>query len=317
MIQNNTPKSNGHYTQDDLSPFDDPLLPADLDIGELDTIRRSLIESGIDLSQSRYQNQIAQRRTKARDIALRDAPNKPPRWFYGLRTVIQSTGNAILLGVMLILSYMALPVSILGLAYAEIQRVALGVALFDAPRATLMAVVAVSSYLILLVVQAGMNRADPSAARPVWSLRLWLAQVGYILGIRRQWAAQYQTEGQRLHIAITRLGWLIILLGTAGSLEGELIAATETSAAWYQAIGDIVVHSDLMTFISLVGGVSLTAGLLAAMHYTVNLAYVQWQKLIPDGGSDFLADSFDTSDSEDRAELIYLLSLIQKQQTDN
>ena len=303
-IERTANTDNGHIDEP-FSSYDDPTLD------DLDAVRRAVIDAGVDLSKANYQNYIAAKRGKAREIALRDAPGQPPAWFYQLRSVIQSAGNAILLVVMLLLSYVALPVAILGLAYAEIQRVSLGVALFDPPRAGLMALVAVSSYLILLVVQAANRHNAPDTQRPLWSLRLWASQTAYTLGIRRQWVAQYQTEGQRLHKAIARLGWLIILLGTAGSLADELAA---TSGAWYEAIGNIVLHSDLMTFLALAGGISLTAGLLAALHFAVGLAYSKWMQIMPDGGADFLADSFDTSESEDRAELHYLLSLLQKTQ---
>lgn len=304
-------KTNGHIAPDDLSPFDDPIIAADMSNLDLAVLRQEAIRAGIDISATKYQTAIAGRRARARDLAAATAPNKPPQWFYMVRNFIQSFGNAILLGVMLILSYVALPVAILGLAYAEIQRVSLGVGLFDAPRAGLMAVVTVSTYLILLVVQAGMSAQRPGTARPVWSFRLFLGQVGYILGISRRWEPRQRTQDQLLGLAISRLGWLIILLGTAGSLKDEL---SNASGAWHTAISHIILDSDLITFLSLLGGVSLTAGLLAGLHFSVGLAFNQWQKLIPESGADFLAGSADYSAEQDEAERQFLLSLLQKSQ---
>jgi hypothetical protein len=311
MIDQSTTKNNGHIAPDDLPPFDDLALADVLDLSDLDTLRRTAVDLGIDLSQPKHQNAIAGRRAKARDLAQVTAPNQPPRWFYALRSLITSTGNALTLAVMLVLSYIAPPVAILGLAYAEIQRVSLGVALFDAPRADLMAIVAVSSYLVLLVVQAQTTRQNPDQARPVWSLRLWLRQFGYVLGIGRYWTAQQRTRAQLLTTAISRLAGLIILLGTGGSLADELATAP---GAWYAAIWHILSDSSLMTFLALAGGMTLTAGLLAAMHFTVELTHQKWTNLLPEGHTDFLADSHDFSAVEDQAEALYLLSLIRKSQ---
>jgi len=302
--------NNGHVAPDILSPFDDPELSQDIADLDLDALRTEAIRAGYDLSKPQFQQQIAARRAKALELAERTAPNRPPEWFYKLRSGIQSFGNALLLGLMLILSYALLPVAIVGLFYAEIQRVSLGVALFDAPRADLMAVVAVSTYLILLVVRAGMVRQNPAQQRPIWSLRLWLGQIAYLLGLSRRWQPQQRTEIQLLDIAISRLGWLIILLGTAGSLKDELSGAP---GAWYAAVWHILTESSLMVFLALVGGITLTAGLLAGLHYTVGLADQKWQRIIPDGGNDFLAvGGRDGSGAADLAEIQFLQSLITK-----
>lgn len=301
--------SNGHQALDTLSPFDDPDLAQDMRALDLDTLRQEAIRQGIDISQPKVQQAIAARRAKARDLAIASAPNQPSKYFYKLRNGITFVGNALLLILMLLLSYALLPVSILGLAYAEVQRVSLGVALFDAPRANLMAIVAVSSYLILLVVQASANRTNPDQARPVFSFRLLLSDLAYLFGIARKWTPKNRSKQQLLGIAISRLGWLIIVLGTAGSLKDEL---SGSRGSWYQAIEDIMLHSDLLTFLALVGGVSLTAGLLAALHFSTELAYGQWQKLIPESGADFLGESVNYSDAADLAEWQFLMSILEK-----
>lgn len=310
-----TPSSNGHVLPETLSPFDDIDLAVDMADLDLDQLRAEAIRQGIDLSQPRVQQAIAGRRAKARDLALASAPNQPSKYFIMLRDGIMFIGNGLLLALMLLLSYALLPVAIVGLFYAEVQRVSLGVALFDPPRAILMATVSVSTYLILLVVQAGQLRRNPDQARPIWSLRLWWQQIRYMLGLSRRWKAQQHTQQQLLGIAISRLGTLIILLGTAGSLEQELSGA---EGAWYEAIWHILAGSSLMVFLSLLGGITLTAGLLAGLDYSVRLAFSKWIALIPETNADFLSESSaDSSRVEDQAETLFLKALIEKSRKQN
>lgn len=278
---------------------------------DLAAARAELAALGVDLSGVGHQQRISDRRRRARDLVRSTAPTRP-RWFVGLESLVVSVGNALVLGLMLVISYILPPVAVLGLAYAEIQRVGLGVALFDAPRADLMAVVAVSTYLALLVVQASRaNRGEPTA-RTVWSARLWARRVLYTLGLSRDWKPRGQTTDQQLHTAITRIGWLIILLGTVGTLQTKL---TTYPGAWHEAVRDIATGSDLVTALAIAGGCLLTAGLLAGLHFITGFTYDKYTALLPEG-ADFFALSSDVATAEQRAELVYLRTLLEKVKSD-
>lgn len=294
---------NGHYEDYELSPFDDLKLATDYDT-DLDAVRAEALSLGINLSTGQHQNAIARARSRARDLTVQNTLHAPPKWFKTLERFIVSVGNALVLALMLVLSYVLPPVAVVGLGYAEVQRVALGVALFDAPRAYLMSITSVSAYLGLLVVRASMTRQQQHTHYR-WSLRLVFQQLGYALGLGR-WTPAAQTDAQSLDRAITRLGWLIISLGTVGTLETELLSF---NGVWYRALYNIAATADLVTFLALIGGCMLTAGLLAAMHFLVTFTHGKYVTLLPDA-ADFFDAGAVASDAADRAEMDYLKAQI-------
>jgi len=307
----NHTNGNGHTAEGlAVHPPAPPPPPPDLVTdytAELEAARAELAALGIDLSGVGHQQRISDRKRRARDLVRSTAPPRP-KWFMGLEALVVSVGNALVLGLMLVISYVLPPVAVLGLAYAEIQRVGLGVALFDPPRSSLMAVVSVSTYLALLVVQASRHARAEQAPRPIWSARLMARRVGYMLGIGRAWKPRGETSDQQLHAAITRLGWLIIALGTAGTLQTKLATY---SGAWHEALRDIVTGSDLVTALAIAGGCLLTAGLLAGLHFVTDFVYLKYTNLLPDS-VDFSTLSSDAAAAEQRAELVYLRTMIER-----
>lgn len=277
---------------------------------DLDALRQEMVENGLDYYSPSRQTKIAAIRSEAKAQALAARRGRIEKVYSSIRAMVQFVGQTVLLLVTLVISYLLLPVAVLGLGYAEYQRVAAGVQQFDPPRAGLMSAVAVSTYLLLLFIQAQMLHAKPDYQQPVWSLRITARRMRYWLGLG-QWQEQYKGTFELLRGAIGFLAGMIILLGTAGALHEE-IAVYDGGGAWHDALLEILTASDLPTFLNLVGGVMLTAALLAGLHFVVMLTYQRYVQLVPDGALDFFEGSADYAAEMDRAEALYLMGQLMK-----
>ncbi len=244
--------------------------------------------------------QLARENSRTTETSDRDAK---PGIYDHLERLIVGLGNLLTLVLMLFLANVMLPVGIMGLAIVEIQRVQAGIALFDPSHAGLMAIVALSFYMVLLVVQAHMMLHSASGLeKPIWSLKLWLRSLHYKIGIGQHWRVHTTTPLDRLEGAIAAVGWVIILLGTVGSMATKLGAIEGT---WYDALWGMLTQSNLTDFLTYIGGFIFTAALLAATHWGIGYAYERYAKLRPD-----VVAPVDTTAVEDKAEADYLLSLI-------
>jgi hypothetical protein len=274
---------------------------------QLSALRQQALELGIDISTPAKQNAIEERRQNARQIAHagQGAVKNDQGVYFHLERGIVALGNVLTLLLMLLLANIALPVGLVGLAIVEMQRVEAGVKLFDEHHATLMAIVSVSFYLVLLVVQAHMLLTSTGTQeKNIWSLRLWWRGMAYKLGTGR-WQVQTTNPLDRLEAAIGAVGWVIIILGTAGSMAGKL---DTVGGAWYEALYQIFMQSSLTDFLAYVGGFVFTAALLAATHWGVGYAYERYARLRPDVAKQ------DTTNAENEAELLYLQSIIAQAQ---
>lgn len=289
---------NGHVK---LLGFDHPDLAQEYDLNE---IRQQAREAGIDLSLPSVQTAIAKRR----QAALENEQHEPPRVYVLFQNAIIGVGHAITTAVMLIISHVLLPLSIIGLAVAEYARVKAGIKTFDSARATLLSGVAVVFYLGLLVVYS--NKIDGAEiTRDKFSLRLLWRKLRYFVGLGGKFRTQQITSLDLLEQALKWTGALIVLLGTVGSLKGKLAI----EGAWHSAIVHLLVDSDLPTFLSLIGGLTLTAGLLFGLRFLVDYQWQTYRKLLPEGAS-FFGLSGESSESADLAEMEYLLNRIRQKQ---
>lgn len=302
---------NGH------SPLVAEAFGPELDDLTLDELRQELVDLGMDYYAPARQDKIAAIRTQAKVKAVETNRGRVEKFYIWFRRIIQVMGHVILLAVTLVLSYVFLPVAVLGLGVAEYQRVKAGIKPFDPDRAGLMSAVAVTTYMLLLFIQAQKLHEDPNRQRAVWSLRLWASTLAYWIGWGRGWQARYKGQYEMLRGAIGFLAVMIVLLGTAGALHDEIaIWSKPDGQAWHEAIRKLAVESDLQTFINWLGGGALTVALLSSLHFVIVLTYDRYVQLVPDGSADFLSggSAGDYSAEMDRAEALYLMALIRRAQ---
>jgi hypothetical protein len=166
-----------------------------------------------------------------------------------------------------------------------------------------MALVAVSFYMVLLVIKAHLQiNQTGTLDRHVWSFKLFARAMAYRAGRGKDWQAQSTTNMQRLEATISAVAWVIIVLGTVGSMKNKLGSVTGT---WHEALIKIATDSNLTDFLTYLGGFVFTAALLAATHWGVGYAYERYARLRPDVKADL-----DTTDVENEAEAAYLRFVI-------
>ncbi len=290
---------NGKFN-DTYSPFDDVSLASDYTLAELREMAR---EQEIDVSLPSIQRAIAKRHSEAN----RANPPSPPKAVVMFNNAMLAIGHAIVLLFMLVISNIALPLSIGLLAYGEQQRVSAGIGMFDPARANLLSTVVIIFYVGLLVVYSD-KVGQQEITRDKFSLRLLARKLRYFVGIGR-FQREKITTLDLLQQSLKLCGVLIIVLGTAGSLQEEIAV----SGTWRTAIVSLFWESDMLTFISLIGGLFLTAGLLFGLRFIVDFEWQRFKSILPEGES-FFMQSGELSPAAEQAEKEYLLFKIRQKQ---
>lgn len=295
-----------HYTLDDW------LDVREADEEDLQTLRSIAAQEGIDLSLPSHQRAIRRRRQEVIMLEQDNRPNKPSKWFETFRNTVVSLIGAVAMLQMLFSGYILLPVILLGLWIVEISRVHVGIQLWDEGwRTTLAAVVIVSMYVSLLVIRAGMLRANQNKAYR-WSLGLVLCDIKYRLSIGRNWKPEEKEATARINFVISMVGGLIVILGTTGVMQNEI---SFIDAVWYRGLEQIITDSKLLTFLTLLGGGATTAVLLVALHFVTTATYNEYLKVMPESeAQDFFGSSYTGYSVEaDRQEALYLQALVNRE----
>lgn len=273
-------------------------------LNDLNTLRTRAIASGVDVS---AKAEIIARRRREAAAASREAGGQRQGVYYWTERIIVEAGNVLVLLLMLVLSNIMPPVAILGVAWAEYARVADGISLFYPQQAGLMALVAVATYLSLLVVQAKMrHEAHGHTNEARLSLRLIWQQVRYFVGWADDWQQVDRTPLQRLGGTLQLVGLVVIVaLGTLGSMAAK---AGELESVWHEALREIAEESTLVDFGSYIAGALYGLVLLFALHWLVSHQYERFAAIRPDMAGD------DGSAAADQAEADYLTYLIERQE---
>jgi hypothetical protein len=272
--------NNGDHTQDYYYEYE-PLSIQELN--ELPTDQIQLIGQsvGIDWSQLRHQNAIAKREVAARKLT----PVKTSEQIKTTLRFIAGAGNVVLMLVMYLFIYVAMPLAIPAFAAVEYTRVRQGVEMFDPGiGATLSSFVIVTGLTGLMVVAAHTG-AHGDHKKP--SLRISAKQVLYWVGFGPKWRAKKETESDALLNTIKSVVRLVIFLGIIGPLSDE-IALKSVGVAWYTGIKRVLLDSELLIMLELIGGASLTAVAAGMLHYLVDYNYAIFRKAVE--SADFLSN---------------------------
>ena len=275
----------------------------------LDDLRERAVDLGINLHTPSMIRRIEDTRLRAQQQAAESNRTSAERFYLRVRKWSQIIANSLILLVTITISYLLLPLSVFGLGVAEYSRVSAGIAQFDSARAHLMSMVAVSTYALLLFIKAQETTRANTRNEFAWSFRLVAQRVQYLFGMG-QWQPKQKTTLDMLKATIKFLTGMILLLGTVGALQSEI--AVYDQVTWGTAVKQMLLDSDLPTFLNLAGGLLLTMALLSAQHFVTMLTYERYTALVPEGTQDFLLGHGGYSEEQDRAEALYLLTLIRR-----
>lgn len=150
---------------------------------------------------------------------------------------------------------LGVPIVLILLLIVEHRRVYHGIGLFEVETA-LASFAGWALVLLNLVLEFQVHyiehRAGYEAERAQrWSLRLWLENMAYRLGIGKHWQSQALSPAQRYRELLRLVTFTILALALAGSMRGIIEAQP---GAWHEAIIAIVTQSSLLQIITWIGG---------------------------------------------------------------
>lgn len=190
------------------------------------------------------------------------------RWnaFYPrlLQTII-SAGETLLTFSQTIIVSLGVPVVLVLLLIVEVTRVMHGITLFEAD-ASLALFAATALVVLNLTLEITTHHIEHKAgyqearARK-WSLRIWLQNAAYTLGLGENWTAQEHSPAQRYKTLLSLVTFTILALALAGSMKTVIQA---TPGTWYEAIVAIATQSDLLTMLTWAGGLLFAAAAVFA-----------------------------------------------------
>ncbi len=157
------------------------------------------------------------------------------------------------------------PTVLVLLLIVEQQRVVHGITLFETD-ASLASFAATALVLLNLTLEFTIeyieNRAGFSAETSTkFSLRTWLQQAAYWLGIGRNWNPRTNSPAQRYKQLLRLVTFSILALALAGSMRSVIEQAEGT---WLQALGNVMTQSSLAQMMTWLGGLLFAAAAVLA-----------------------------------------------------
>ncbi|MCA9915311.1 MAG: hypothetical protein KC496_18285 [Anaerolineae bacterium] len=181
-------------------------------------------------------------------------------WYPKLLESIASAGNIVMTFSQAVIANLGVPIVLIALLIVEQQRVLHGIELFETmpELAAFGAWALVISNLLLEIVAHHIEYTKNYEAqrRRRWSLRIWAHNMGYRLGLGKEWAEQELSPAQWAHSLLRLVTFAILALALAGSMKG-VIQGIE--GAWYSALVTIFTQSTLLEMMTWAGGLLFAA----------------------------------------------------------
>lgn len=173
---------------------------------------------------------------------------------------IAAAGNIIITFSQAVIVNLGAPIVLVLLLIVEQQRVLHGMALFEAsPELASFgawALVVVNLGLEIIAHHIEFTKGYEAERATRWSLRIWAKNMGYRLGIGRNWHEQELSPAAWAHGALSLVTMTILALALAGSMRAVI---EQQEGAWYMALIDIVTRSSLLDMLTWLGGLLFAA----------------------------------------------------------
>lgn len=168
-------------------------------------------------------------------------------------------GDVLITAAHTILIAFGIPILLVALMTVEQQRVYFGAMLIDGREAL---AIGVSWVLVLanlvaeLIIHWEEHRKDwKEPDRYDFSLRLFLQQIGYVLGLNTNWKPRKKSPAFWARVILRFITLTILMLAIAGSMRDAM--STTGGATWYEAIAYIFTRSSLLQMVTWIGGLAL------------------------------------------------------------
>lgn len=172
-----------------------------------------------------------------------------------LLAFLAQAGDTIMTFSQTVIVSLGVPVVLVLLLIVEHQRVMHGIALFETDYA-LANFASFALVLLNLVLEFQIHYVEHHAGYiqergTVWSIRLALKNLAYRVGIGDGWEPLPQSPAQRYKSLLKIVTFSILALALVGSMKTTMQTYT---GVWYQALGDIVMQSELTEIMTWLGG---------------------------------------------------------------
>lgn len=188
------------------------------------------------------------------------------RYYLKLLETIEGASDVLFTLLRAIIVSFGVPVVLVLLLFVEQQRVAHGISLFETNHqlASFGAWALVLLNLVLeFTIEYVEHREGFKQREDVrFSLRVWLEDLAYIIGVGNQWRAQTKSPASRnkdLSFIVTAT---ILILALAGSMSDII---TTIDGTWYEGLKNVMLNSSLHLMVTWIGGLLFaTAAVLSA-----------------------------------------------------
>lgn len=206
--------------------------------------------------------QLAERERLAALAVEAPAQGKLSAWVDGFNRLyprfleaLVSVGDVLLTTSQTVIVAFGVPLVLVLLLIVEHQRVLHGIEMFevDSHLASFAAAALVITNLVLeftihyVELKANYHQATDNR----WSLRIWLKNAKYTLGLGDTWQVQALSPAQRYRRLLSLVTFSILALALAGSMRGVI---EQQSGAWHIAIEQILTQSTLAEMMTWAGG---------------------------------------------------------------
>ncbi|MBK8032233.1 MAG: hypothetical protein IPK17_22695 [Chloroflexi bacterium] len=207
------------------------------------------------------------------------------------------------------------PTVLVLLLIVEQQRVVHGITLFETD-ASLASFAATALVLLNLTLEFTIeyieNRAGFSVETSTkFSLRTWLQQFAYWLGIGRNWNARTNSPAQRYKQLLRLVTFSILALALAGSMRSVIEQAEGT---WLQALVNVATQSSLGQMMTWLGGLLFAAAAVLAAQGLSRYVAVRCVEIIANMQSKQVAGAINTEDMLDSVAVQYILARVAEKQ---
>jgi hypothetical protein len=235
------------------------------------------------------------------------------RWYPKLLQAIVSAGNIVITLSQTLIVNLGVPVVLVLLMIVEQRRVWHGIELFEV-NAALASFAAWSLVVLNLVLEMIAHHIEytggyESERRKRWSLRIWLANMAYRLGIGEDWREQSLSPAQWAHNLLRIVTVTILALALAGSMR---IVIEQQSGPWYDALVAIMTQSTLIDMLTWLGGLMFAAAAVLSAQGLSRYVAIRTVEI----RAEMFGETDDDSEQLDRAAAIaaygILISKIQK-----
>lgn len=228
-----------------------------------------------------------------------------------LLELINGAGNILLTLSQTLIVSLGIPIVLVLLLIVEQQRVVHGIELFE-PDSALASFAATSLVLLNLVIEFQIHFIEQQAKYEErrdkrFSLRLWVQNVAYTVGLGKQWQPRELSPASRYRQLLRIVTFSILSLALAGSMRTIILS---TNGTWFQALRYILTESNLSLITTWIGGLLFAIAAVTAAQSLSRYVAIRCVEILKEMSADQNQESTKITIALDSVGANYVLAKI-------